>query len=120
MAMLMTNEVFAHTWGERAGTAPEADFWPLLIARCKQVHPYFLFMAEVYWDMEWTLQQEGFDLCYGKRLYDCLVRDPPDAVRERLQADGAYQQRLIRFIENHDEPRSALTSGLREGALPRS
>ena len=28
MAMLMTNEVFARTWGERAGAAPEADFWP--------------------------------------------------------------------------------------------
>ena len=115
MAMLMTNEVFARTWGERAGTAPEADFWPLLIARCKQVHPDFLFMAEVYWDMEWTLQQQGFDLCYDKRLYDRLARDSPDSVRGHLQADGAYQQRLIRFIENHDEPRAALTFGPARG-----
>ena len=111
MAMLMTNEVFARTWGERAGTAPEADFWPLLIARCKQTHPDFLFMAEVYWDMEWTLQQHGFDLCYDKRLYDRLVHDPADSARGHLQADNAYQQRLIRFIENHDEPRAALTFG---------
>ena len=109
MAMLMTNEVFARTWGQRAGAAPEADFWPLLIARCKQTHPDFLFMAEVYWDMEWTLQQQGFDLCYDKRLYDRLVRDPPNSVRGHLRADSAYQQRLIRFIENHDEPRAALT-----------
>ena len=109
MAMLMTNEVFARTWGQRAGAAPEADFWPLLIARCEQTHPDFLFMAEVYWDMEWTLQQQGFDLCYDKRLYDRLVSDPPISVRGHLQADGAYQQRLIRFIENHDEPRAALT-----------
>jgi hypothetical protein len=29
-------------------------------------------MAEVYWDMEWTLQQQGFDYCYDKRLYDRL------------------------------------------------
>jgi glycosidase len=115
MAMLMTNEVFARTWGERAGATPEADFWPLLIARCKQVHPGFLFMAEVYWDMEWTLQQEGFDLCYDKRLYDSLVRGPADSVRGHLQADGAYQQRLIRFIENHDEPRAALTFGPARG-----
>ena len=115
MAMLMTNEVFARTWGERAGTAPEADFWPMLIARCKQAHPDFLFMAEVYWDMEWTLQQQGFDLCYDKRLYDRLVHDPPDSVRGHLQADGAYQQRLIRFIENHDEPRAALTFGPARG-----
>ena len=70
----------------RAGRpAPEADFWPMLIARCKQVHPDFLFMAEVYWDMEWTLQQQGFDLCYDKRLYDRLVQDPPDSVRGHLR-----------------------------------
>ena len=29
-------------------------------------------MAEVYWDLEWTLQQEGFAYCYDKRLYDRL------------------------------------------------
>ena len=106
MAMLMTNEVFARTWGERASPAPEADFWPTLIARSRQAHADLLFMAEVYRDMEWTLQQQGFDLCYDKRLYDRLVHDEPDSVRGHLQADGAYQQRLIRFIENHDEPRT--------------
>jgi hypothetical protein len=107
--------VFARTWGERAGPAPEADFWPTLIARCRRAHPDFLFMAEVYWDMEWTLQQQGFDLCYDKRLYDRLVHDQPDSVRGHLQADSAYQQRLIRFIENHDEPRAALTFGPARG-----
>ncbi len=110
MAMLMTNEVFARTWGERASPAPEADFWPTLIARSRQAHADLLFMAEVYRDMEWTLQQQGFDLCYDKRLYDRLVHDEPDSVRGHLQADGAYQQRLIRFIENHDEPRPHLPS----------
>ena len=109
MAMLMTNEVFARTWGERGGPTPAADYWPPLIGRLKQAHPDFLLMAEVYWDMEWTLQQQGFDLCYDKRLYDRLVHDPPDSVRGHLQADSAYQERLIRFIENHDEPRAAAT-----------
>jgi hypothetical protein len=107
MAMLMTNEVFARTWGERAGPAPDADYWPTLIGRVREAHPDFLFMAEVYWDMEWTLQQQGFDLCYDKRLYDRLVHEGPESVRGHLQADPAYQERLIRFIENHDEPRAA-------------
>ena len=75
MAMLMTNDVFARTWGERAGPPPEEDFWPALIGRVKSAHPDLLFMAEAYWDMEWTLQQQGFDLCYDKRLYDRLVHD---------------------------------------------
>ncbi|HUO69738.1 MAG TPA: alpha-amylase family glycosyl hydrolase [Solirubrobacteraceae bacterium] len=111
MAMLMTNEVFARTWGDRAGPAPADEFWPVLIERVRAAHPDFLFMAEAYWDMEWTLQQQGFDLCYDKRLYDRLVHDPPDAVHGHLQADSAYQERLIRFIENHDEPRAAATFG---------
>jgi hypothetical protein len=111
MAMLMTNEVFAKTWGERAGPPPADDFWPSLIGRVRQTHPDLLFMAEAYWDMEWTLQQQGFDLCYDKRLYDRLAHDPPESVRSHLQADPAYQERLIRFVENHDEPRAAATFG---------
>jgi glycosidase len=63
MAMLMTNEVFARTWGERAGSSPRAEFWPVLIERVRSAHPDLLFMAEAYWDMEWTLEQQGFDLC---------------------------------------------------------
>jgi hypothetical protein len=80
-----------------------------VIGRVKAVDPEFLFMAEAYWDMEWTLQQQGFDLCYDKRLYDRLVHDDAESVRGHLQADDAYQERLIRFIENHDEPRAAAT-----------
>ena len=109
MAMLMTNEVFARTWGDRAGPSPEADYWPTLIDRSKRAHPDLLFMAEVYWDMEWDLLQQGFDLCYDKRLYDRLVDDPPESVRGHLRADASYQERLVRFIENHDEPRAAAT-----------
>jgi Alpha amylase, catalytic domain len=111
MAMLMTNEIFARTWGERAGPVPAEDYWPTLIGRVKRELPDMLFMAEAYWDMEWTLQQQGFDLCYDKRLYDRLLHDPADAVRGHLQADRSYQEGLIRFIENHDEPRAAASFG---------
>jgi glycosidase len=111
MAMLMTNEVFARTWGTRVGAAPADDYWPLLIGRVREAHPDLLLMAEVYWDMEWALQQQGFDLCYDKRLYDRLVHESAASVRGHLQADPAYQERLIRFIENHDEPRAAATFG---------
>jgi hypothetical protein len=109
MAMLMTNDVFARTWGERAGPAPQTDYWPELIGRVRAANPELLFMAEAYWDMEWTLQQQGFDLCYDKRLYDRLVHDSAESIRGHLEGDPAYQERLIRFIENHDEPRAAAT-----------
>jgi len=109
MAMLMTNDVFGRTWGERAGPPPAEDFWPAVIGRVKAAQPNFLLVAEAYWDMEWTLQRQGFDLCYDKRLYDRLVHEDAESVRGHLQADTAYQEGLIRFIENHDEPRAAAT-----------
>jgi len=109
MAMLMTNEVFTRTWGERAGAVPRDEYWPALIERTKRAHPGFTFIAEAYWDMEWTLQQQGFDHCYDKRLYDRLAHEDAASVRGHLQADAAYQERLLRFIENHDEPRAAAT-----------
>jgi hypothetical protein len=66
-----------------------------------------LFIAEAYWDLEWQLQQLGFDYCYDKRLYDRLVHANPDEIRGHLHADLDYQQHMIRFTENHDEPRAA-------------
>ena len=109
MAMLMTNDVFAATWGERAGPVPSDEYWPAVIAGARASAPDLLFMAEAYWDMEWTLQRQGFDLCYDKRLYDRLVGESAAAVRGHLRAAADYQERLVRFIENHDEPRAADT-----------
>jgi hypothetical protein len=109
--MLMTNEVFSRTWGARAGAPPQADYWPQLIPRVKAALPDMLFVAEAYWDMEWTLQRQDFDLCYDKRLYDRLAHESAEGVRGHLRADADYQERLIRFIENHDEPRAAATFG---------
>ena len=78
----------------------------------RRAHPDLLFIAEAYWDMEWTLQQQGFDLCYDKRLYDRLVaRVRRGGARRTCRPTAAYQERLIRFIENHDEPRAAATFG---------
>jgi hypothetical protein len=83
MAMLLTTDVFARTWGAHAGPAPATEFWPAVIAELRREHPGVLLIAEAYWDMEWTLQQQGFDLCYDKRLYDRLahaVRPAPRRV----------------------------------------
>jgi hypothetical protein len=70
-------------------------------------------MAEAYWDLEWTLQQQGFDYAYDKRLYDRLREGHARPVREHFHAGLDYQNRLARFLENHDEPRAAATFDLR-------
>lgn len=107
MAMLLINDVFERTWGPYAGDCPVEEFWTSLIREVKAVHPDFQFMAEAYWDLEWELQQQGFDYCYDKRLYDRLETGDVSLIRQHLQADTDYQSKLIRFIENHDEPRAA-------------
>ena len=66
-------------------------------------------MAEVYWDLEWTLQQQGFDYTYDKRLYDRLRDGHARPVREHLYAGLDFQDKMARFLENHDEPRAAAT-----------
>jgi Alpha amylase, catalytic domain len=109
MAMLMLNDVFERTWGERAGRRPSEEYWDVVIPTVKARHPDFVFLAEAYWDLEWTLQQHGFRFCYDKRLYDRLVHDGGDEVRGHLSGDVVYQEGLVRFVENHDEPRAAGT-----------
>jgi Alpha amylase, catalytic domain len=102
MAMLMLPEVFQRTWGK----TPE-PFWPKAIAAVREKRPEFKFMAEVYWDLEWALQQQGFDFCYDKRLYDRLKAGTARPIRDHLLAGLDYQDKLARFLENHDEPRAA-------------
>jgi hypothetical protein len=108
MAMLMMDDVFARTWGERVGPPPATAYWPEVIGAVRRTHPGFTFIAEAYWDREYALQEQGFDYCYDKRLYDRLVgEDGAQSVAAHLGADTSYQSRLLRFLENHDEPRAA-------------
>lgn len=107
MAMLLLNRVFESTWRgvlRDQWPAPAAEFWPAATARA----PSMLYLAEVYWDLEWTLQQQGFHFTYDKRLLDRLHGAAAADVRAHLLADTTYSQRLARFLENHDEPRSAV------------
>jgi glycosidase len=104
MAMLVLPDVFERTWGHHADS-----FWPKAVGRVREKNPDFCFMAEVYWDLEWTMQQQGFDYTYDKRLYDRLREGYARPVREHLYAGLDYQNKLARFVENHDEPRAAAT-----------
>jgi glycosidase len=107
MAMLVLPEIFEKTWG-----IPAAPFWPQTTAAVRAIVPGFLFIAEVYWDLEWTLQQQGFDYTYDKRLYDRLREGDVPSIRGHFLAGLDYQDHLARFLENHDEPRAAATFNL--------
>jgi hypothetical protein len=115
MAMLLLSDIFSNTWKEflkkRGFTQPEDEFWDNAIKKVKQNYHEFLFIAEAYWDTGWRLQNMGFDYTYDKELYDRLrYSDVPD-ILAHLKAEKEYQQKSVRFIENHDEKRAAACFG---------
>src|SRR5438270_6385739 len=81
MAMLMLNAIFERTWGGPAGPPPATEYWADVISATKKKYPGFLFIAEAYWDLEWELQQKGFNFCYDKKLYDRLEHGNAENVR---------------------------------------
>ena len=112
MAMLLLPDVILKTWGDlsrpRDGSpAVDESFWPQAIAEVRARHAEFLFLAEVYWDLEWVLQQQGFAYTYDKRLVDVLRERKAGEARGHLSAPLAFQNRCARFLENHDEKRAA-------------
>lgn len=123
MAMLVLNDIFRGTWqgaetasqpggqpGHQPGKLPEnlpgnqkEEFWSV----ARKALPGTLLVAEAYWGTEGRLLELGFDYVYDKGLYDRLLGASPGEVYRYLRADISYQRKLLRFIENHDERRSA-------------
>jgi hypothetical protein len=109
VAMLVLNDVFERTWGHLLrGRWPRSadEFWATTTREVRGL----TYLAEVYWDLEGTMLEQGFDYAYDKRLLDALYG--PDAaarVRDLLRRDTPPGSRLARFLENHDELRSAAT-----------
>lgn len=111
MSMLVLNQVFQKTWGwanrDTSFNMPGEEFWSEAI----RYVPDLVYFAEAYWDTEWTLQQLGFDFTYDKRLYDRIRYTNPPELYLHLTAGMDFQKKLVRFIENHDEARSAAALG---------
>jgi hypothetical protein len=108
MAMLALTNVFENTWGgvlDNKFSKPQTEFWEFAIKKTKSKRKDFLFIAESYWNLEWQLQKLGFDFTYDKELTDRL-RGNAVLVKEHLRAEIEYQNKSLRFIENHDEERA--------------
>jgi hypothetical protein len=111
MAMLALEEVFRRIWGERAtrtsGPPAGGEFWSEASERVRKDHPGFLLVAEAYWGLETKLLDLGFDFAYDKVLFDRLRYSGAPELKVHLDTPGEIGRRLVRFIENHDEPRAA-------------
>ena len=116
MAMLSLNRVFNRTWNIHSPlnheNEIENEFWHHAINTVKSLKPNFLFIAEAYWDLEWQLQQIGFDYTYDKKLLDRLEFSNAENINGHLHAEESYQQKSMRFIENHDENRAITAFGI--------
>ena len=102
VAMLLLPDVFSGTWRRQC-----QPFWKRCLDEVRALHPGTLFMAEVYWNREYELQQAGFDFTYDKILYDRLLSGESDSIRAHLRAGHDYQGHCVRFLENHEEQRAA-------------
>lgn len=109
MAMLQLNDIFARIWGHLLGGTklPDKEFW----AEAHAALPNLILLAEAYWGTEERLMNLGFEFAYGKEIYDAVRDQNIDDVRGRLSTPVEYQSHLARFLENHDEPRAAVTFG---------
>ncbi|MBX2975180.1 MAG: glycosidase [Ignavibacteriaceae bacterium] len=116
MSMLILNNIFFNTWRGIIDTnifcEPTSEFWEEAITSVKKKNNNFVLIAETYWDLEWNLQQLGFDYTYDKKLLDRLKDGTTNSIRDHLKADLSYQLKSVRFIENHDEDRAIQTFGL--------
>ncbi|MDD4004728.1 MAG: alpha-amylase family glycosyl hydrolase [Elusimicrobiaceae bacterium] len=114
MAMLTLNDIHRETWGwllNRQGFTEKGEFWQEAISRVREEHPLFTFLAEVYWGLEWHIQQLGFNYTYDKVLYDRLRGTNAQDVKGHLYAESLYQKRSLRFIDNHDEEAALVAFG---------
>ena len=118
MAMLQLNNVFQNTWIgvlSRCNLGkPGEEFWKIAIESVKHKRPDFIFVAEAYWNLEWELQQLGFDFTYDKKLTDRLSSGKIQSVKGHLNADKEFQNKSVRFLENHDESRAIIKLGRKQ------
>ena len=107
MAMLLTNDVFSRTWGGRTGPRRRRSFGPRSSASCANAIPRRCLSPRL------TGTSNGN--CSSRVSISATTSGsttgswpPSPAPYEAIYgADIGYQSRLLRFLENHDEPRVA-------------
>ncbi len=92
------------------------EFWGWVIPEIKKVNPDVVFIAEIYNPQTYRqyLFEGKFDYLYDKvGLYDALRRliegggNANDITKVWQEESGDFSNRMLRFLENHDEQRIA-------------
>lgn len=91
------------------------EFWAWVIPQIKALNSEIIFIAEVYNPQEYNsfIKKGGFDYLYDKvGLYDTLRlivegHGSTTYITDYWRAQGVDSEKLVRFLENHDEQRIA-------------
>ncbi len=99
---------------DMAGMVP-VPFWTYAIREIRSIYPDLTFIAEIYEPARYEefIITGGFDYLYDKiGLYDTLRevmtgQSPTRAISGVWQSLGGLDNKMLRFLENHDEQRIA-------------
>lgn len=92
------------------------EFWAWVIPQIKEIYSEVIFIAEIYNPNEYSnyIFNGKFDYLYDKvGLYDVLRRlikgngNAMDITNVWQKESGDFSERMLRFLENHDEQRIA-------------
>jgi len=103
-----------------------APFWPTAIAAVRRAHPGFTFLAGAYWDLEWDLQQQGFDYLLrqaplrSSAPFRCRRPARPSGGGARLSGSAGALPRESRRAARGGELSLAAASGSRHRHLLRA
>ena len=111
MAMLVMNDVFARTWGDRVGPAPSTEYWPTVIppsvrptpTSCSSPRPTGT------WSGPCSSRASTTATTSDCTTASCTVL--PSSCGYTCWRTTDYQHGLVRFVENHDEPRALSAFG---------
>lgn len=107
MAMLPVKKIFLKTWGAHLnGEIDVPEFWPCVVDRLRNEGRSLYLIGEVYWGMEKELLDSGLDYVYDKYLYDLMLEGNIPGIREYISSPADQQEKMVRFLENHDESRA--------------
>ncbi|KAF0129075.1 MAG: alpha amylase catalytic region [Bacteroidetes bacterium] len=109
-------------WSEKGVDGFRADmaemvpvaFWQWVITSVKGQYPQLVMIAEIYQPgLYESYLKAGFDFLYDKvclynRLHDVLIHGhAAESISSCWKMMEGYNHRMLRFMENHDEPRLA-------------
>ena len=120
MAMLLLNQVFERTWGDRAGQRPRTEYWGEVIPAVKKRTRTSALLPRLTgtWSGSCSSRVSTSATTSGFMIaWNTIMRKVSGFT---LVLNLPTSRSCLRFLENHDEPRAATAFSRRRSRLPPS